>query len=44
MGAAAIVALALAATACGDDGTPDEGASLGDPVAPTAITAPPLPA
>ena len=45
MPAAAIVALALAvaATACGDDGTADEGASLGEPVAPTAVTAPPLP-
>jgi len=43
MGAAVIVVLGLVATACGDDGTADEGASLGDPVAPTAVTAPPLP-
>ena len=44
MGAALVVALVLAATACGDDGTADEGASLGDPVEPTEVTAPPVPA
>jgi hypothetical protein len=43
VGAAAIVALALAGTGCGDDGSADQGATLGDPVAPTEVTAPPLP-
>jgi hypothetical protein len=37
------LALALAAPACSDDGAADEGASLGDSVAPTEVTPPPLP-